>query len=376
MRRRKNLQKIFFVSLLVIFICGVWVIESIAEPPALARLKGAEKERLSKLIEAAKKEGELTGYSPVLRPDVQAGLIPIFRKEYGLSESDLELKLVAARTGGIVTKVTEELRAGVDKTDIVQNGTIGWFNDLAARGELLAYDCPEYKNFHPLAADPKIAPANPPFFISGMYSSYAIVYNPKYIKEDISHWNDCLRPQYKGKLGVADVTKSFSYTNAYVAIKTVVGNDYFNKIGMMDPFVIVSGTDLINKAVTGEYPIIVIGVPELGSRANKKGAGLKLVFPEEGWAAVGYPTVILADAPHPNAAKLFMDFYHSAIAQEYMLGAGMMVGRMGIKAKDPEYPKPIYDIKGIIGMDWRKISNEDRLSAREEFRKKVIEGSK
>ena len=94
------------------------------------------------------------------RPDVQAALLPAFRKEYGLSKSDLKIGLVSTRSGGIVTKITEELRARVYKTDIVNNGTVGWFNDLVARGVLMAYDCPEYKYFSPLAADPKIAPAN------------------------------------------------------------------------------------------------------------------------------------------------------------------------------------------------------------------------
>ncbi len=46
---------------------------------------------------------------------------------------------------------------------------------------------------------------------------------------------------------------------------------------------------------------------------------------------------------------------------------------MGIKAKYDDYPRPIYELKGIIKMDWRKLSSQDRLQAREEFRKAVVE---
>jgi hypothetical protein len=55
----------------------------------------------------------LQGYSSSSRPDVQAKLLPAFLKEYGFSGSDLKIKIISSRTGTIVTKVTEELRAKV-----------------------------------------------------------------------------------------------------------------------------------------------------------------------------------------------------------------------------------------------------------------------
>ena len=50
-------------SLIVLLICSVWIVATAAEPPALARLSGAEKAKLAKLIEGAKKEGEVVAYS-------------------------------------------------------------------------------------------------------------------------------------------------------------------------------------------------------------------------------------------------------------------------------------------------------------------------
>lgn len=357
------------VSFVVLVICGVWVLGSAAEPPALARLSGAEKERVVKLIEGAKKEGELVAYSGGWRPDVQAIMIPKFREEYGLSESDLKIKIVSARTGAIVTKITEELRAKVYKIDLVHNGTISWFNDLIKRGEIMAYDCPEYKHFSPLVADPKIAPAYPPYYLSHQMNAYSIVYNPKYIKEKITHWQDVLRPEYKGKISLGDVTKSFSYTEAYVALRKILDEDYFKKLGKQEPFLLVSASDLINKCVAGEFPIIVIGAPGTAFRANLKGAGLELVFPPAGWPAIGWPAVILAHAPHPNAGKLFMDFIHSEVGQYILQDSGYIAGREGIKSQYPVYPKPIYQIKGNIKIDWREITDDYRDQLREEFRR-------
>ena len=72
-------------------------------------------------------------------------------------------------------------------------------------------------------------------------------------------------------------------------------------------------------------------------------------------------------------SKLFIDFYHSEFAQKILLEEGFAVGRLGLKSKYPDFPVPIYDLKGSIEMDWRKITNKDRDNAREEFRRLVRE---
>jgi len=368
----QRIGKCILIGLSVLAISGPWLGRSATvEPPVLARLSGAEKERVAELIAGAKKEGELVGFSSNWRPDVQARMIPQFREMYGLSESDLKIKIVSTRTSAVVTKITEELRAKVYKTDFAQTAPAFWFDDLIANKELMAYNCPEYRHFSPLVADPKVAPANPPYYISAHLSCWGIVYNPKYVKRKILHWKDVLQSEYRSKFCMPDVSRSFSSVEAYIAIRSVVGRDFFDEIGKLRPIFDASQTDAINKVVSGEYPIAVIASQETGFRANEKGAGLKLVLPSEGWAMIGYPMAILAHAPHPNAAKLFMDYVHGEPCQDLFLNfGGTAVGRLGIKAKH-EYPKPIYELQGAIKMDWRKVTKKDRDEAREEFRKLV-----
>jgi iron(III) transport system substrate-binding protein len=369
-----KIRKVNLVILLVLVGCSFWFLASAAEPPGLAKLGGAEKARVVKRIDGAKKEGRLVGYSVSLRPDVQEALNSKFREWYGFSEADLQLNFVSMRSDAIVTKVTEELRAKVYKADLINNAAIDWFNDLIARGELMPYDSPEYRHFSPLSVNPEMAPSNPPYFIAGYFTTRCITYNPKHIKGEIVHWKDALRPEYKGKISCTDVSNSASHTEAYLPLVKVLGAGYFKELAKQDPFLLVSSSDLTNKAVSGEYPIVVMGGATTAFRANLNGAALKLVFPAEGWAAIGYQTVILTRAPHPNAAKLFLDFFHSEVAQKILLEEeGYAVGRLGVKSKYPEFPRPIYDVKGAIPMDWRKVTAKDRDKAREEFRRLVIE---
>jgi iron(III) transport system substrate-binding protein len=269
----------------------------------------------------------------------------------------------------VITKTEEELQAKIYKTDIIQNGTIGWYNDLVGKGQLMAYDSPEYKQFHPLATDPKIAPANPPYFITSYFGPYGICYNPRIIKGEIKHWKDVLRPEYKDKICAADVSKSMSYVDAYLGLLKVVGKGFFEELAKQNPFLLVSATDLVNKCVAGEFPIVVMTEAGNPGRANvRQGANLKIVFPPEGFSNVGYPIAILAHAPHPNAAKLFVDFMHSKVGQEIVFADTQPVGRLGFKSTS-EFPKPVYEMKGVVEMDWRKVTAQDRLNAQEEFGK-------
>lgn len=370
----ERIGKGILVILFVWVSCGVWVSKCEAQVPALSGLSGTERQRVANLIEGAKKEGKLLGYSSSLRPDTQEHIFPKFRERYGLSAVDLEINIVSTRSDALITKVTEELRAKVYKTDIAHSGTVDWFNDLVERGELMAYDSPEYRHFCPLSVNPELGPTNPPYFIAGYFGDYCLLYNPKYVKGEILHWKDVLRPEYKGKISCADVYNSASYTEGYLAMRKALGASFFQELAKQDPFFLVSATDLLSKAITGEYPIVVMGGGTFAFRENLNGAGIKIVFPSEGWAAIGRQMVILAHAPHPNASKLFLDFYHSEVAQKILLEQeGSLVGRLGLKSKYPEFPAPIYDIKGAIPMDWRKLTTKDRDNAREEFKRLMIE---
>lgn len=275
------------VVLVVLVLGVVWGLGSAAEPPALARLSGGEKEGVAKLIAGAKKEGELVGYSSSMRPDTQEMMIPKFLEEYGLSASAFRVKIISTRTGAVTTKITEELRAKVYKTDLAAGGLLEFFNDLVKRGEIMAYDSPEYKHFHSMSIDPAVGPTNPPYYVSEIFSSRGIIYNPKYVKEEIAHWKDILRPQYRGKISFADVSRSFSNAESYLAIRTVVGGDYLKELAKLDPFILVSASDLVNKCITGEYPIVANQSHATAFRANLKGAGLKLVLPRKDGLLLG-----------------------------------------------------------------------------------------
>ena len=68
----RKMEKGILVSFVVLATCSAFVMKTAAaEPPGLAKLSGAEKARVAKMIEGAKKEGELVAYSGPWHPDTQ-----------------------------------------------------------------------------------------------------------------------------------------------------------------------------------------------------------------------------------------------------------------------------------------------------------------
>jgi iron(III) transport system substrate-binding protein len=67
------------------------------------------------------------------------------------------------------------------------------------------------------------------------------------------------------------------------------------------------------RVARGEYPLYLPYI--LSDIINLKGLPVKALVPEEGAAYVAYAAGTLNKAPHPNAARLLLDFYLSEEGQ-------------------------------------------------------------
>src|ERR687894_437452 len=83
----------------------------------IANLQGADRE--SRLIEGAKKEGELTVYSSMPVEDNNA-VIGAFEKKYGV-----KVKVWRGSSEDIVRRTVTEIRAGRHEVDVVLNNGLG-----------------------------------------------------------------------------------------------------------------------------------------------------------------------------------------------------------------------------------------------------------
>jgi ABC-type Fe3+ transport system substrate-binding protein len=76
---------------------------------------------------------------------------------------------------------------------------------------------------------------------------------------------------------------------------------------------------------------------------------------------------ILKKAPHPNAAKLWVDFMLSDEGQTLVVrGEALISGRAGFNSPLPDYAPPIESLK-LIPVDWRGLSTDELKKIRAEW---------
>ena len=91
---------------------------------------------------------------------------------------------------------------------------------------------------------------------------------------------------------------------------------YFKRLAALDPVPKRGNSERVQMAVAGEYPLI-IAYNQTIQRITSRGAPIDWVALEPAVVQVN-PVMLAANAPHPNAARLFLDFILSKEGAEML----------------------------------------------------------
>lgn len=150
---------------------------------------------------------------------------------------------------------------------------------------------------------------------------YGIMYNKKLVAEADAPrtWKDLLDPRWKGKVAYADATKSGSSYTLLVTWLTIYGKGdtgwKFVEDLLRQAKVLPKSSMTYQMVANGEFPLGVT-FEQAAFEYLKSGAPVGFVYPSEGTAVVQDGSAIVKGAPHPTAARLFLDFTVSREAQE------------------------------------------------------------
>ena len=89
-------------------------------------------------------------------------------------------------------------------------------------------------------------------------------------------------------------------------LKPILGEDYFKKFAAQKPRAFDSYVQQYDRLTNGQDKIIMGAQYSGAVEFQAKGAPIGFVFPEKGLPAVSETYGIVAEGPHPNAAKLFI----------------------------------------------------------------------
>lgn len=263
---------------------------------------------------AARQEGTLTWYVASIDTANAEKAAQSFQNKYGIKVS-----VVRAASQIMFQRLEQDLSQGAANADVFSSVDIGNFVTLKANGALVSYTpenakelLPEFQNMDPEG-----------YFHATVASVIAIAYNTRKLsaEEAPKNWTDLLDPKWKDKIAVGHPAYSGFLGNWAVQMSKLYGRSYFERLEKLQPQVGRSGFDAVNLVSSGERWLTPIPVsPMLENRA--KGIPLAIQYPTDGAILVSTPSAILKNAPHPNAARLFMEFllapeFNKVLAEAY-----------------------------------------------------------
>jgi ABC-type Fe3+ transport system substrate-binding protein len=272
-------------------------------------------DREQKLIEGAKREGQVVIYSAMI---VNQALRPIAEK-FGRKYPFLKLTYWRADSEDIMQKISAEVRAGNVVGDLVEGTGVG---ELAAQAGLVQpYYTPALAAYPERYRDPN------GLWTPTRLSYYAMAYNTRLVPANAvpKAYADLLDPRWKGKMawriGSASGTPLF-LTNLRLAWGEENAARYFEKLKDQKilNFGAGSARTLVDRVIAGEYAMAlnVFAHHPLISKAKGAPVDSQLMDPVVSTAAT---MAVVKGLRHPNAAMLLVDFILSAEGQESLLAA-------------------------------------------------------
>ena len=254
-------------------------------------------ERTAQLLEAARAEGSVTVYSS-LPVHIMTDVANAFRARYGIAPN-----VWRGGSEEILQRSVAEARAGRQFADVVE--TAAPEVEGIAREQLLAeVDSPVFDEL----MEGSVAPGRA--WVNSRLIVFVAAYNTTLIppEEAPQSFEDLLDPKWRGLLtveandfgwikGMAD---TLGEDNALTLLRNIVST---NGVNVRD------GHGLItNMLASGEVPFTFTQYYEQAAHAADQGAPIGVAFLDP---VIAIPTgmAIFANAPHPNAAMLFMEFY-------------------------------------------------------------------
>jgi iron(III) transport system substrate-binding protein len=281
----------------------------------------AQETQTQKIIDAARKEGEVVWYT-TMSSDQSNAFMARFQQNYPF------LKPSVTRLGGsaLLNRILTEAKAGKHFFDVA-HGTGEIVLPLMEMGLLAPYLSPERKMIPDDLKDKK------GFWTSVYVNAVVLGYNTNLVKGQPlpRAYSDLLQPRWRGrKISLDDTYATFlqGLMSAWGKDKAL---DYLKKLAEQDPVVMRGSTVRVQLAAAGEFPL-VIAYANIIQYLAEKGAPVDWVPLEP--AVISVNTVMAgAKAIHPNAARLFIDFTLSKEGQEKLWDFQRIPSRSDVEPK-------------------------------------------
>ena len=297
------------------------------------------------LIDAAKSEGEVVWYTTLVVDQVVRPIAEAFENEYGI-----KVNFVSGNMNDVVSRLVNEGAAGTMVGDVWDGSTA--FVTLRDAGLTEGFEAPAAANFKPEHKDPK-----------GQWYAQFLQYPCAAINTELvppeevpKTFEDLLDPRWEGRIAWTNnpgVNGPIGFIgNILNTMGEEKGRAYLEKLAKQQIANIPSNQRVVlDQAIAGQYPLVLQIHNYHAALSKAKGAPIEIVYLPTN---VGNMNTIglVKGAPHPNAAKLLINFILSKEGQEILVKGGYIPANPAVEAASPELRPETGGFKSnVIGFD-------------------------
>jgi iron(III) transport system substrate-binding protein len=270
---------------------------------AFAQAKAADElfnyqgpDREQRLIDGARKEGNLSLYTSMTNKDI-AQVAQAFEKKYGI-----KIAFWRGSAQKVLQRTVTEAQAAHNEVDVIQAPALV-MEALHQENLLRAVDSPYMKDMIPAALQPHRTWTSLRAYV------FVQAYNTNLVSRDElpKTFEDLLNPRWKGRLG-AEAKAQEWFRMELQQMGEEKGAAFFRKLVATNGVSVRSGNSLLNNlVVSGEVPFALSVYSYIPEKAKAGGAPIDYIALKP---SIGYTDGIgvAQRASHPYAAMLFFDF--------------------------------------------------------------------
>jgi iron(III) transport system substrate-binding protein len=261
-------------------------------------------------INSAKKEGTVVWYGTMNTKDMT-----IFANGFMKSHPGIKVETLRLGSSQLPARVATEQRAGKYNADVI-SGDGFQVQQLVGIGAFEKYSPPDTRAFIKGAVDPN-------GYWTNLYQNTTVIaWNPDRLKAD--HLKpptspaDFAKPEWKGRFGM-DTGALNWYTGLLQTDKG--GADLAQRIANNNPVKMTGHTQTVTSLETGEYDATPTAYGYLADQEHRAGKAVNFMNPNPLFVSLN-PVGVAKNAPHPNAAKVFVDWAVSKAGQNFIVHEG------------------------------------------------------
>jgi len=301
---------------------GILALLLLVQPVHAAEGKAAWQADFEKAVAAARKEGKVVVAIPP-SSELRKQLETAFKGKFGI-----DVELVPAPGPANASRIASEQKAGVRYFDALIVGT-GTAVSLAHEGML---EPVEPHMIPPEVKDPKnwwgghiwednVSTKRFLYSFIAEVGTGGLWYNPSVAKaEELRSFDDFLHPRWKGRIGFSDPRVPGSGQSLWSFFWEIKGEDYLKKLVQQNLFLSRDLRQIADGLAKSKLAISIgVGYSQYEPFVKSELPVRQLPAPTEGLpASNGFGIVgIVKNPPHPNGAKLFINWLLSKEGQDF-----------------------------------------------------------